>query len=72
MLQTPLYYIMMTNVCNKDLSICSVLSKTLTKRKEDNIMSIKQIMRIHALQGFLFAVVGNCAKQEMLYLLSGE
>ena len=28
-------------------------------------MLIKQIMKVHALQSFLFYVVGSCAKQEM-------
>lgn len=72
MLQIHLYYLMVTNVCNKNLSICFVLSKTLTKWKEDNIMLIKQIMKIHALQSFLFSVVGNCAKQDMLCSLASE
>lgn len=71
MLQIHLYYITMTNVCNKNLSICFVLSKALTKWK-DNIMLIKQMMKIHALQSFLFSVVGNCAKQDMLYSLASE
>lgn len=31
MLQIYLYYIMMINVCNKNLSICSVLSEIFTK-----------------------------------------
>lgn len=70
MLQIPLCYITMSSVCNKNVNICSVLSLPLTKRKEDGSMSIKQMMRTHALQSFPSSVVGNCAKQEMLHCLA--
>lgn len=35
-------------------------------------MLIKQIMKIQALQSFLFYIVGNCAKQEMSCSLLSE
>lgn len=53
----------MDNVCIENLSICFVLSKFLPSTKRKSIMLIKHHEKRIALQGFLFYVVGNRAKQ---------
>lgn len=53
----------MDNVCIKNLSICFVLSKSLPSTKKKDYYVNKTSWKRIALQGFLFYVVGNCAKQ---------
>lgn len=66
MLQTVphLYYTVMTDVCIEKLRslFCNKYNPYRVQRK--NNMLIKQIVKIKALQSFLFFMVGNCAKRE--------